>query len=167
MKINTHWKAAVGAAILAISTTTIYAQADQAQEPQRPPTGESQPGGPRNQMRGMRGGPDRELGMLTHMLNLTPDQQKGVKTVLDQQMVQMQAMRSKSGSEATGNETPEARRAQMDQIRDESNTKIAALLDEGQKKTFADWTERRKQAMARRQSPSPNGDQPPPPPPNQ
>jgi Spy/CpxP family protein refolding chaperone len=163
MKIIHQWKAALGVALLALSTCAVYGQADQ---PQGPPPDDA-PAGPHNQMRGMRGGPDRELGMLTHMLNLTADQQKGVKTVLDQQMVQMQAMRTKSGSEATGNETPEARRAQMEQIRDESNTKIAALLDEGQKKTFADWTERRKQAMARRQQ-GPNGDQPsPPPPPNE
>lgn len=102
--------------------------------------------------------------MLTRMLTLTPDQQTGVKAVLDQRNTQMMALRSKAESQGASSETAEAHQArmtQMDQIRDESNTKIAALLDDNQKKTFADWVQERKAEMAKRRSQEGN-----PPPPN-
>jgi hypothetical protein len=111
-------------------------------------------------------GPEQQLRNLTRLLTLTEDQQKGVRAVLEQQATQMRALRGKTQAEGAANDTPEARQArmtQMDQIRDESNTKRAALLDENQKKTFASWIEKRKAAMERRQS---REGQPPPPPPD-
>jgi len=109
--------------------------------------------------------PDRELKTLTRLLTLTTDQQAGVKTVLEEQSTQMRSLRAKGENATSESETPEtrqARRTQMEQIRDESYTKISALLDDNQKKAFADWTQKRKAAMERRGS---DGENPPPPPP--
>jgi hypothetical protein len=99
------------------------------------------------------------------MLNLTPDQQKGVRTVLEQQATEMKALREKAPTDPSTGQTPESREArmtQMRQIREEGNTKIAALLDENQKKTFAEWAEKRKQEMGRRQRGEPGGPPPSP-----
>jgi hypothetical protein len=52
---------------------------------------------------------------------------------------------------------------QVDRIREETNTKITALLDESQKKTFVDWEQKRKAEMEKRRSE--REDSPPPPPP--
>jgi hypothetical protein len=112
--------------------------------------------------------------MLTRVLSLTADQQTGVKAVLTQQFEQMKALRQKARSSnetAETQETMQARRSQMEAIRNESDTKIAALLDESQKKTFADWTARRKAQMEKRRAGGENGPPPPPdgggPPPNE
>lgn len=141
MKRTNNWKIAAGVALLTISSWAAYAQSD------APPAQQ-----PQNQMR--RGyGPEREVENLTHLLTLTPDQQKGVRDILEQQSQQMRALRNKTSTDASASETPDARRAQMQQIFDESNTKISALLTDDQK---------RKEAMARRQGAPPAGDQPQP-----
>ena len=145
---------------MALCAGIAYAQAPDSPAPS--PNGQSAP--PTGEM-GRARGPEEQLKNLTRVLTLTEDQQKGVRTVLEQQATEMRALRAKSQAEGANNDTPEARQArmtQMNQIRDESNTKIAALLDDNQKKTFAEWTQRRKAAMERRQS----GDGQPPPPPN-
>jgi Spy/CpxP family protein refolding chaperone len=152
----TKWKLAASCALLGLSTLTLHAQAD---PPQGPP-----PGGPHGQWRG--GGPERQLAMLTRRLNLTAEQQTGVKALLEQQATQMMALRTKTPSESATPPTAEARaaeRKQMDAIRDETDTKITALLNDDQKKTYADMIARRKANMARRESEG--GDGPPPPPP--
>jgi Spy/CpxP family protein refolding chaperone len=162
------WKIAAVSALLMLGTYLSLGQA---------PEGAPAPpeGAPRTRMeRGAN--PERQLVMLTRMLNLTADQQKGVRTVLEQQATEMKALQEKAPADPSTGQTPESREArmtQMRQIREESNTKIAALLDEGQKKTFADWTQKRKQEMERRQHGEPGGPPPPapdgaaPPPPNE
>jgi Spy/CpxP family protein refolding chaperone len=156
------------ALMLALGTGIACAQA-----PDAPPPGPQPPGqyGHGDRM----GGPDRELKNLTRALTLTPEQQTGVKAVLEQQTTQMRALRGgRSQADAGSADTPDARQARMakaEQIRDESNTKIAALLDDNQKKLFADWTAKRKAAMERRRGqgdgPPPDGAGAPPPPPNE
>jgi protein CpxP len=151
-----RWKLAVSCALLGLCTLTLHAQTD---APQGPPTG----GGGRHGQ--WRGGPERQLAMLTHRLNLTADQQTGVKALLEQQATQVMALRTKTPSESATPPTPEARaaeRKQMDAIRDETDTKITALLNDEQKKTYTDMLARRKAAMARREAGG--GDGPPPPP---
>jgi Spy/CpxP family protein refolding chaperone len=153
------WKLAASCALLGLCTLALHAQSD---APQGPPPGD----GPHGQWRGGRGGgPERQLAMLTHRLNLTAEQQTGVKALLEQQATQMMALRTKTPSESATPPTPEARaaeRKQMDAIRDETDTKITALLNDDQKKTFSDMVAQRKAAMARREA---GGDAPPPPPP--
>jgi len=158
MKIS-RWKLAASCALLGLCSLTLQAQSDASQGP--PPGG-----GPHGQWRGRGGGPEQQLARLTKLLSLTPEQQTGVKTLLEQQTTQMMALRTKTPSESATPPTPEARaaeRKQMDAIRDETDTKISALLNEDQKKTYADMLAKRKAAMARREAEG--GDGPPPPPP--
>lgn len=169
MKVNSTkakhgWLAA--AAFLALTATFASAQGPDSPPPGPPPDGAAPP-----PMADHMPGPDRELKMLTRVLTLTPDQQTGVKTILDQQASEMRALRARNQSNPQSNpdtaNTPEARQAhmqQVEQIRDESNTKISALLNDSQKKTFADWIAKRKAAMERRRQQ--DGDGPPPPPPD-
>jgi periplasmic protein CpxP/Spy len=138
MKLTNRCKLAIGAALLAAASLTALAQSDTTPAP----------GEPHNQMRhGF--GPGREVQHLTHMLSLTADQQKGVTTILQQQEQQIRALQN--NQTANAETTVEARRTQIEQIRDESNTKISALLDDTQKTKFNQWIEERKAAMARRQ----------------
>jgi periplasmic protein CpxP/Spy len=156
MIIENRWKVAVGTALLTLSSYAAMAQSG-------PPPGPPSDGTPQGQMeRGQR--QERELNMLTRLLALTPDQQTGVKALLEQQVQQMRALRDKTpAAPSTGQaqETPQARMTQMDQIREETDTKIAALLDDTQKKTFAEWVQKRKAAMEKRrpqdENPSPSG----------
>jgi len=161
-----HWKLMAGTALLSLWVCAVSSAAfGQAPDgaPQGPPPGPSQD----QQGTGQRGpNPERELQTLTRLLTLTPDQQTGVKAVLEQQSEQMKALRNKAQNEASGSGTHEAmqaRRSQVEAIRNESITKIAALLDDNQKKTFADWTAKRKAEMEQRRG---QGDGVPPPPPN-
>jgi len=142
MKITRNWKLAAGCAILAISACTAFAQAPDAQAGQAgPPPGRGR----------FAPDPERELKMLTERLSLTADQQTGVKAILEQQTTQMKALRAKTETADASADTPEARTArmtQMTQIREESDTKINALLDDTQKKTYAEIIARRKARMA-------------------
>ena len=150
-----QWKVAMGAALLGLCSFVAYAQST----PPAAPAGNDANPAPHNNWRRGGGGSERELERLTHALTLTADQQTGVKALLEQQSMQMKALRAKAQAlpqtETAGSETAETRQAgitQMDQIRDETDTKISALLDDTQKKTFADMIARRKAAMARHES---------------
>ncbi len=159
--IAQRWKLAAGSALLALCSYAAFAQQD-APPPGPPPDG---PGGPPPGQSERGFNPDRELQMLTRSLSLTADQQTGVKTLLDQQATQMKALRAKSQSESADNAGPDqrqARRAQAEQIRDETDTKISALLDETQKPKFTKLIERRKARMAQRGPGDGNGPPPPP-----
>ena len=137
MNCNKLWKLAIGVALLAAGSIGALAQSD------APP-----PAAPQNQMRhGF--GPEREVAHLTRLLSLTADQQKGVTTILQQEQQQIRALQNNTASNA--DTTVAARHTQIEQIRDESNTKITALLDDTQKPKFNQWIEERKAAMARRQ----------------
>jgi protein CpxP len=160
-----HWKMAVGTALLSLCACAAFGQAPDGPPPGPPPDQAGQ--GER------RSDPERELKMLTHLLTLTADQQTGVKSVLEQQREQLKALRNKtqaaSESATAGSDSRESRqvrRSQVQAIFDETDTKITALLDENQKKTFAQWTAQRNATREQRRSPD-GGDGPPPPPPNE
>jgi Spy/CpxP family protein refolding chaperone len=159
MKTN-NWKLAASIALLTLCSYAAFAQGD-GPPPGPPPDAQSgPPSGDRMP------GPERQLKMLTHLLDLTTDQQTGVKALLEQESTQMKALRAKLQSENVESASPEtrqARMAQVDQIRDETDTKIAALLNDTQKPKFAEWLQRRKAAMERRR---PEDGNPPPPPPD-
>lgn len=96
---------------------------------------------------------EEQLSRLTRLLSLTADQQKGVRMVLEQQAAEIKAQREKAPADPATGQTPEskaAQRTQIKQIREESDTKIMALLDEGQKKSYADWVKKRKETRERR-----------------
>jgi Spy/CpxP family protein refolding chaperone len=130
------------AGVLAVSCCALWAQND------APPAGEM----------GRRGGnPERELQRLTQVLSLTPDQQTQVKGLLAERRQKMEELRK--NADASGQATPPSRE-QAEAIRNDTDTKISALLNNDQKGKFAALQQERKARMQQRQG----GDAPPPPP---
>jgi protein CpxP len=132
------------AAILVATCGTLWAQND------APPTGP---------MHGRGFNPERQLQELTRVLSLTTDQQTQVKALLTEQQQKMEALRN-SNSGASSQGTP-PRREQMESIRNDTDTKITALLNDDQKTKFAAWQQERKERMEHRQGPG--GENAPPP----
>jgi protein CpxP len=129
------------AGVLVVAGCTLWAQS------------EAQPGGgPRHGF-----GPERELQQLTQALSLTADQQTQVKSLLTERMQKMQALRRPAANAATdaGAEASapgaQARHAQMEAIRTDTDNKITALLNDDQKTKFAAYQQGRKDRMARGQ----------------
>ena len=155
--LHTNWKLAASAVLLSLCACAAFGQA-----PDSPPSGPP-PDQPGQHERGPN--PERELAMLTRLLTLTADQQTGVKAILQQQAEQMKALRQKPQNDDPQSGPGAAMRArgqQAEAIRNESATKISALLDDNQKKVFADWTARRKAAMERRRDRQGEDASPPP-----
>jgi periplasmic protein CpxP/Spy len=120
---------------------------------------------PASQMQRRGGGPERELQQLTQVLSLTGDQQMQVKTLLAAQREKMEALRRPaSGGDASSQAAPPPSREQMEAIRQDTDTKITALLNDDQKPRFAAWQQQRKEAMEHRRGPG--GDSAPQPPNN-
>jgi Spy/CpxP family protein refolding chaperone len=115
---------------------------------------------PAGQMHG-RGNPERELQHLTQVLSLTPDQQTQVKGLLAAQRQTMEELRKASGGTDAATQGPPPRQ-QMEAIRNDTDTKINALLNDDQKTKFAAWQAERKARMEHRGGP--DGAAPPPPP---
>ena len=162
MKQFNRWKMLAGIALLSLSSCAVWAQAPDGPPPGPPPDQAGQPGPERGP------NPERQLKQLTKLLSLTPDQQIGVKAVLEQSATEMKALRAKQDPASQGSETRESRRALMEQgrqIHEETNTKINALLDENQKKAFADWNAKREERMRNHRNGGDQGSEPPPPPP--
>jgi Spy/CpxP family protein refolding chaperone len=124
----------------------------------------SQPDSPAAGQWGRHGGnPERELQQLTERLQLTTDQQTQVKSLLAERRQKMDELRrSSSGSDSSAQTAPPGRE-QMEALRNDTDTKISALLNQDQKAKFAEWQQERKARMERHQGPG--GDNPPPPPP--
>ena len=157
MSLNLR-RALLTAGFVLAASCALHAQPDggppEGGPPDGPPPGESQ-----QQQRGP--SVERELQHLTQLLTLTDVQQAKVKAVLAEQKQQMDALRA-SAANAEAGEAAHPSRQQMESVREEANTKIAALLTEAQKAKFDAWQEKRKQEMERRNSEE--GDRPPPPP---
>jgi periplasmic protein CpxP/Spy len=132
------------AGVLAVSCSALWTQQNDA-----PPAGQM----------GRRGNPERELQQLTQVLSLSADQQTQVKGLLAERRQKVEELRkAASGSDAaTQAATPS--REQMEAIRNDTDTKINALLNDEQKGKFAAWQQGRKARMQQRL-----GDTPPPPP---
>lgn len=129
------------AGVLVVAGCTLWAQSD------APPAGGPHRGGR---------GPEHELQELTRALSLTTDQQTQVKGLLTERQQKMEALRrpaADSGAEATAPATAtpagQARHAQMEAIRTDTDNKITALLTEEQKTKFAAYQQGRKDRMAR------------------
>jgi Spy/CpxP family protein refolding chaperone len=125
------------AAILAASCGALYAQND------------APPAGPMHQ----RGNPEREAERLTRVLSLTPDQQTQVKSLLAEQRQKVEALRNSAPSADAANQATPPRHQQMEAIRNDTDTKITALLNDDQKTKFAAWQQQRKERMEQRQGP--------------
>jgi len=137
------------AGVLAVACTAVWAQNDAA------------PAGPGGRPRG--GNPERELQMLTHRLSLTADQQAQIKPLLAERTQKMEALRSAAPSADTATAP---RREQMEAIRNETDTKITALLNDEQKTKYSVLQQERKDRMEHRGSGPGSDNAPPPPPPS-
>jgi protein CpxP len=144
--------------VLAAGLVACSAQAF-AQEPGGAPETSAQgpgPGGPGGGRHGMMD-PDQQLARMTKRYNLSADQQGQVKPILVSQQQQMQALRGDSSL------SREDRMAKMQSIRSDSNSKIQAILNDTQKKQFAEDQQRMQERMQQRGDGAGPGGPPPPP----
>jgi protein CpxP len=135
------------AGVFAVACCTLWAQSDGA-PPEGPPPGGMHRGGPN---------PERQLQELTRVLSLSTDQQTQVKAILAEQRSRMEEMRQSSASDDANAAPPN--RQQMEAVRNETDSKINALLNDDQKPKYAAWQQQRKERMQHRGG----GDGPPPP----
>jgi hypothetical protein len=101
--------------------------------------------------------PDQQLARMSKRYNLSADQQSQLKPILVSQQQQMQALRGDSSM------SREDRMAKMQSIRSDSNTKIEAILNDTQKKQFAEDRQRMQERMQQRGDGAGPGGPPPPP----
>src|SRR5580704_14246820 len=103
------------------------------------PNASAQQGGPgmgRQQMT-----PDEQLARMTQRYNLSADQQTQIKPILADTQQQMMTLRQDSSMPR------EDKMAKMMSIREASNTKISAILNDSQKQKFADDQQKMQQRM--------------------
>ena len=112
--------------------------------------------GPGGGRRGMMD-PDQQLERMSKRYNLSADQQSQLKPILVSQQQQMQALRGDSSL------SREDRMAKMQSIHSDSNTKIEAILNDTQKKQFAEDQQRMQERMQQRGDGAGPGGPPPPP----
>jgi protein CpxP len=105
-----------------------------------PPDASGQQGGGRMG----RMSPDDQLARLTKRYNLSADQQTQIKPILANQQQQMMALRGDSSM------SRDDRMAKMKSIREDSSTKIQAVLNDTQKKQFADDEQKMQERMQQR-----------------
>jgi periplasmic protein CpxP/Spy len=74
--------------------------------------------------------PNKEVQHLTKKLNLTADQQNQILPILTERRQQMESIRNDSSL------SQQDRRAKMRSAREDSDTKIRAVLNDDQKKTY-------------------------------
>jgi septal ring factor EnvC (AmiA/AmiB activator) len=89
---------------------------------------------------------DREVKQLTQRLALTDEQRSHVKALLTNQKQQIDALRR---SMQTDLGKSDDKLEKMDELRDFTDTKIVALLNNSQKIKFAAWKHERRTAMER------------------
>jgi periplasmic protein CpxP/Spy len=144
-------RALLTASILIASCCALYAQGDtQAAPPANGPSGgEMYHHGPQVQ---------RELKQLSRVLSLTDEQQTQVKTILEAQHQQIEQLRNSTAPSGQAAESQPSRE-QIEAIRQGTNSKIEALLNDEQKTRFEAWLQQRKERMEQRrgqEAPAPN-----------
>jgi hypothetical protein len=88
--------------------------------------------------------PDQQVARMTKRYNLSADQQAQIKPILANQQQQMQALRGDSSL------SRDDRMAKMKGIREDSSTKIQAILNDTQKKQYAEDQQRMQERMQER-----------------
>ncbi len=143
--------------VLAAGLVVCSAQAF-AQEPGGAPETSAPPSaqGPGGGRRGMMD-PDQQLARMSKRYNLSADQQSQLKPILVSQQQQMQALRGDSSM------SREDRMAKMQSIHSDSTTKIEAILNDTQKKQFAEDQQHMQERMQQRGDGAGPGGPPPPP----
>jgi protein CpxP len=129
---------------LALSTAAVFAQQDN-----------PAPGNGGGRMGRQQMDPDQQLARMTKRYNLSADQQAQIKPILANQQQQMQALRGDSSL------SREDRMAKMKSIREDSSTKIQALLNDTQKKQYAEDQQQMQERMQERMQQRGGGGAPP------
>jgi periplasmic protein CpxP/Spy len=122
-----------------------------AQEAPSPDASAQGPGGGRMGRGAMT--PDEQIERMTKRYNLTADQQTQIKPILANQQQQMMALRQDSSM------SRDDKIAKMKSIREDSSTKIQAVLNDTQKQQFAADQQRMQERMQRGGGPGAGGPQ--------
>ena len=101
---------------------------------------------------GRRLDPNRQLKMMTKRLNLTADQQQQILPILTDRQQQFEKLRSDSSL------APTDRRDKMRSLREDSEAKIKAVLNDDQKQKYEQMQQQMRDRMQRRQQQSSGGD---------
>jgi hypothetical protein len=123
--------------LLATGLTFGSAAAFAQQDNPAPAASAQQPGNGHHQHRT----PDEQVAHMTKRYQLSSDQQAQIKPILANQQQQMQALHQDSSL------SREDKMAKVKSIREDSSTKIQALLNDGQKQRFAQDQQRRQERM--------------------
>ena len=117
------------------------------------PDASAQPGGGGGggRMGRMQMTPDEQVARMTKRYNLSADQQTQIKPILANQQQQMTALRGDSSL------SREDKMAKMKGIRDDSSTKIQAILNDTQKKQYAEDQQKMQERMQERGGGGPGG----------
>lgn len=153
-------------AVLMLATAGIGSIALHAQDTPPAPPADAQGPPPDASMHNgpMGGGPgrgmnsERQVQMMTKMLDLTPDQVTRLKAIDADSMQQMMALHNDTSR------TPETKRTMMMDYRKERETKIKAMLTDEQKAKYDEMQARMRERRMEHNGQG-NGDAPPPPPP--
>ena len=124
------------ALLLAVPLGAVFAAAAQNQEEQERPKGQMGPGGRRGPM-----SPDNRLKQMTKDFNLTADQQTKIKPILEAEQKKVQDLMS----DASGDR--QSMRSKMQEIQQDANKQVRALLDDKQKDQFDKKEQERQQRM--------------------
>jgi periplasmic protein CpxP/Spy len=117
--------------VLTVAGSAAFAQSD---SPAQPPSAMAPAG-----HRGIN--PDEQLARMTKDLNLTSDQATQIKPILVTRQQQMQTLRQDQSM------SQEDKMAKMKSLRDDSNSKISAVLNDTQKQQFGDMQAKQQQRM--------------------
>jgi periplasmic protein CpxP/Spy len=88
--------------------------------------------------------PDRQVKMLTKKLDLTAEQQTQIRSILTDRQQQFESIRNDSSL------APKDRREKMRSLREDSDTKIKAVLTDSQKQTYEQMQAQMRQRMQER-----------------
>ena len=126
--------------LLATGLTLGSAAAFAQQDNPAPDASAQQPGNGHHQPRT----PDEQVARMTKRYNLSSDQQAQIKPILANQHQQMQALRQDTTL------SQQDKMAKFKSIREDSSSKIQAVLNDSQKQKFAQDQQRRQQQMEER-----------------
>ena len=138
------------AAGLTLGSAAAFAQESPAPDASAQPGG----GGGGGHMGRMQMTPDEQLARMTKHYNLSADQQTQIKPILANQQQQMMALRGDSSL------SRDDRMAKMKGIREDSSTKIQAILNDTQKKQYAEDQQKMQERMQERGGGGPAGGPP-------
>jgi periplasmic protein CpxP/Spy len=96
--------------------------------------------------------PDREVKRLAKRLNLTDDQQKQLLPIFTDRQQQFESIRNDNSL------TQDQRRTKMRSLREETDTKVKAVLTDSQKQSYEQMQQQAREHMRERMSQQGSGD---------